>query len=68
MWVTARYLWHWKCQCKCEKGRYNVAQKIQTLLPNNDQNAVAVFSIYIEDYVKAKVDTSRLQVLNNFYW
>ena len=64
MWVTARYLWHWKC----EKGRYNVAQKIETLLANNDQIAVAVFSIYIEDYAKAKVETSRLQVLDNFYW
>ena len=44
MWVTARYLWHWKCQSKCEKGRYNIAHKVETLLVNKDKNAVAFFS------------------------
>ena len=29
--VTARYLQHEKCQCKFEKGRNNVIQKVKTL-------------------------------------
>ena len=57
MWVTARYLWHWNCQCKCEKGRYNIALKVEALLANKDKNTVAVFSIYIEDHTKAKIET-----------
>ena len=57
MWVTARLLWHWKCQCKREKGRYNITQKIETLLVKKDKNAVAVFSIYMKDYNKAKIET-----------
>ena len=57
MWVTARHLWHWKYQCKCEKGRYNITQKVETLLVKKDKSAAAVFSIYIEDYTKAKIET-----------
>ena len=30
-WVTARYLQREKCQCKFEKGRNNVIQKVKTL-------------------------------------
>ena len=57
IWVTARNLWQWKCQCKCEKGRYNIAQKVKALLANKDKNAVSVFCIYIEVYNKAKIET-----------
>ena len=57
MWRTATYIWHWKYQCHCQKGRYNIAQKVETLLLNKDKNAVAVFPIYIEDNTKAKIET-----------
>ena len=34
-----------------------MAQKVKTLLVNKDKNAVALFSIYIEDHTKAKIET-----------
>ena len=55
VWVTARYLWHWKCQCKCEKGTWNVVQKVETLL--KDKNAVAVFFHLHGRPTKTKIET-----------
>ena len=34
-----------------------MAQKVKTLLVNEDKNALAVFSIYIEEHTKAKIET-----------
>ena len=34
-------------------GRYNFAQKVKSLLVNKDQNAAAVLSICIKDYIKS---------------
>ena len=48
MWVTARYLQHGKCQCKFEKGWYNVVKNIKTLPVNKDKNVAAFFAISIK--------------------
>ena len=56
MWVTARYLWHKKWLFKCERVIYNVAQKVETLLVNRNENVAAVFSIFIEDHTKARIE------------
>ena len=45
MWVTARYLQHRKCQCKFEKGWYNVIKKVKRLPKNKDQNVAGSFSL-----------------------
>ena len=44
----------WKCQCKCEKGWYNILQIVKTSFLNKNENAVVIFSICIEHYSKAR--------------
>ena len=57
MWVTARYLWHGKWQCRCVRGRENAAQKVETLLANKNKNGAVVFSIFIEYHTEVKIET-----------